>query len=105
MAHGLTIIEKYRVIARCCVLSLSNAIYCTPNHVEMQGTRWHSLNSTYLISPNPSFHSFSLPDVLCDPTDLIWRSGMIGTIAFIDGHLAGDYWRDLVNAALNLRVP
>ena len=29
------------------------------------------------IRPSPSFPSFSLPDVLCDPTDLIWRKGTL----------------------------
>ena len=44
--------------------------------------------------PILSFYaSLSLPDVLCDPTDVIWRQGtpfeaMTGRTAFIDGHLA-----------------
>ena len=44
------------------------------------------------------FPSFSLPDVLCDPTDLIWRKGtpfeaMTGrTVTSSDGLLAEDFW-------------
>ena len=44
------------------------------------------------------FPSFSLPDVLCDPIDLIWRKGipfeaMIGrTAPSSDGHLAEVFW-------------
>ena len=52
--------------------------------------------STYLI---PSlFSPFSLSDVLCDPTDLIWRKGtsfeaMIGrTAPSSDGLLAEVFW-------------
>jgi hypothetical protein len=48
--------------------------------------------SVRLEDSNFPIPSFSLPDVLCDPTDLIWREGtpfeaMLGSTAFIDGLL------------------
>ena len=53
------------------------------------------LGNTILPNPVlPLFPSFSLPDVLCDPSDLIWRKGipfeaMTGrTAASSDGILA-----------------
>ena len=48
--------------------------------------------------PHLFLHSFSLPDVLCDPTDLIWRKGtlfevMTGrTAPSSDGLLAEVFW-------------
>ena len=51
-----------------------------------------------------SFPSFSLPDVLCDPTDIIWRKGtpfevMTGrTVPSSDGLLAGVFLSCKANA-------
>ena len=52
---------------------------------------------TILVSILSFFHPFSLSDVLCNPTDLIWRKGtlfeaMTGRTARSDGFLAEVFW-------------
>ena len=57
-----------------------------------------SLSDSILVTVLSLFPSFSLPDVLCDPTDLIWRKGtpfeaMTGrTAPSIDALLAKVFW-------------
>ena len=45
-------------------------VYLQPYHLPCFCFSWSS--STFSLFP-----SFSLPDTLCDPTDLIWRKGTI----------------------------
>ena len=66
------------------------------------------------ILPNPILSlipSFSLPDVLCDPTDLIWRKGtsfeaMTGrTAPSSDGLLAEVFLSRKANARRSVHSP
>ena len=64
------------------------------SHQILQKSYWEK----YIHPVLSSFLSFSIPNVLCDPTDLIWRYGtpfetMNGCTAFVDGLLA-DVFRD-----------
>ena len=71
---------------------LSNNPYDEPN--QPNSSYWY-----LFLHPIPSFFSSSsLPDVLCDPTDLIWRKrtpfeAMTGrTAPSSDGLLAEVFW-------------
>ena len=55
---------------------------CAPRKDKIRNVTEYHYNNPILSS----FPSFSLPNVLCDPTDLIWRKGtpfeaMIGRTA------------------------
>ena len=64
-----------------------------------------------MLSYAPSFPSFSLPDVLCDSTDLIWSKGtpfgaMTGlTAPLSDGLLAEVFLRYKANARRSVHSP
>jgi hypothetical protein len=49
-----------------CILVHSTVYYMVGSHPD-------SLLDTVARRERPSFPSFYFPDVLCDPTDLIWR--------------------------------
>ena len=74
--------------------------------VSMQFKTWY-----FELSPFLSFYpSSSLPDALCDPTDLIWREGtpfevMTGRRAFVVSLLAEVFLTCKVNAMRSVRSP
>ena len=68
----------------------------TTVHIQSFQTLQYFTKKTYPILS--FFPSFSLPDVLCDSTDLIWRDGtpfdaMTGRKIFID-YLLAEVYRD-----------
>ena len=72
---------------------ITQALSCAARMKKIQNPypRSHPMPSPFYVLS--FFPSFSLPDVLCDPIDHIWRLGtpfeaITGRTAFIDGLLA-----------------
>ena len=50
-------------------------ILCRISPIPRIDNYFFKINSDIVLPHISFFPSFSLPDVLCDPTDLIWRKG------------------------------